>query len=98
MFNYKKKIAGEARCKMVIYRILWKHGSSGFILEILEYCYLKDAIIRKKHYLYLLKASYNKLNIAYSSLGHRYTKEAIDKMRAAEGNLSEEIKAKLRKI
>jgi len=77
-----------------------KTRSIWFILESIKYCDPKNTITRKQHYLNLLKPSYNKLDIAYSRLGYRYIKQAIDKMRVAykKRKISKEIKAKLRKI
>lgn len=96
--KYEKK-DGERRGNMVIYRALLKHGPSGFLLEILEYCDPKDVISREQYYLTLLKPTYNSLKIAYSSLGYKHTKEAIAKMISAhkKRELSQETKAKLRK-
>lgn len=96
--KYKIK-EGERRGNMIIYQALLKHGPSGFVLEILEYCEPKDVIVREQYYLTLLKPTYNSLKIAYSSLGFKHSEEAVVKMRAAHigRKLSEELKEKLRK-
>lgn len=97
-YKYKKK-ESERRWNMVIYRALWKHGPSGFRLEILEYCDPKDVIIREQYHLDTLKPIYNNLGTAYSNIGYKHTEKAIDKMKAAHlGRIvSDETKAKLRK-
>jgi group I intron endonuclease len=76
--------------KSMIYRSIIKYGYSSFILEILEYCDRNEAVTREQYYLNLLKAEYNILKIAGSSLGFKHSEETKIKLR----DLTPEKKAK----
>jgi group I intron endonuclease len=73
-------------------RALLKYGFSNFSLEILEYCNLKDLLIREQYYLDILKPEYNIVKIAGSTLGYKHTEESLKKMR--DFVLSDEVLAK----
>lgn len=79
---------------MIIYRALLAHGFDNFTLEILEYCEPSVLIEREQYWIDLLKPEYNILKIAGSRLGAKHTLEAIDKIKAAALNRSEEALAK----
>ena len=83
---------------MTIYKALIKYGYSQFKLDILEYCDLKQRIIREQHYFDTLNPEYNILKVAGSPLGRKHSKETIAKMRAAALGLkrSQETKDKIR--
>lgn len=65
---------------MVINKALLKYGYSKFKLDILEFCDPKDLRKREQYYIDLLKPEYNVLKTAYSSLGYKHTKEALEKI------------------
>jgi group I intron endonuclease len=79
---------------MIIYRALLAHGFDNFTLEILEYCEPSVLIEREQYWIDLLKPEYNILKTAGSRLGAKHTLEAIDKIKAAALNRSEEALAK----
>jgi len=73
---------------MVINKALLKYGYSKFKLDILEFCDPKDLRKREQYYIDLLKPEYNVLKIAYSSLGYKHTKEALEKIYSNLKNLN----------
>jgi group I intron endonuclease len=85
---------------MIIYRALLAHSFDNFTLEILEYCEPSVLIEREQYWIDLLRyfvsklPEYNILKIAGSRLGAKHTLEAIDKIKAAALNRSEEALAK----
>jgi group I intron endonuclease len=70
---------------MKICRALSKHGYSNFSLEILEYCKVKDILIREKHYIDLFSQKYNiSQNPSAPFLDRNHSEEAIQKMSNAK--------------
>lgn len=63
-------------------------------MEILEYCDIKDTILREQYYFDKLKPEYNILENAGSSLGFKHSKETIDFFRN-ERIVSEETRKNL---
>lgn len=57
----------------IIYKTLSKYGHNNFNLNILEYCSIKDLMVREQYYLDTLKPDYNILNFAGSSGGYRHS-------------------------
>lgn len=87
---------------MAIYKAIAKYGHSNFKLEIFEYCKSvpHECVKREQYYIDRLKPEYNILSTAYSSLGYKHTKEALDKMSTARSSftgykLSAETRAKI---
>lgn len=87
---------------MAIYKAIAKYGYSNFKLEILEYSTSvpHECVKREQYYIDQLKPEYNILSSAYSSLGYKHTKEALDKISAARSaytgyKLSAETRAKI---
>lgn len=56
-----------------IYKAILKYGHENFIFKILEYCPIKDLIVREQYYLDTLKPEYNILKFAKSSRGYLHT-------------------------
>lgn len=65
----------------IIYKALSKYGHNNFNLKILEYCSIKDLMIREQYYLDTIKPDYNILNFAGSSRGYRHTEASKELMR-----------------
>lgn len=68
----------------LICKALIKYGYSKFSFEILEFCEIKNVLIREQFYIDLLKPEYNILLKAGSPLGYKYTDEAKAKMKGAK--------------
>jgi group I intron endonuclease len=64
--------------KTPIHNALVKYGYSNFSLEILEYCNIKDTIIREQYYFNILKPEYNILQNAGSSLGFKHNENTLN--------------------
>jgi group I intron endonuclease len=80
--------------KTSIHNALIKYGYSNFRLEILEYCNVKDAIVREQYYLDIFKPEYNILKIAGSSLGFKHSEKTINFFKN-ERKVSEETRKNL---
>ena len=68
----------------MIYQALLKYLYSNFSLEIIEYCESDQCISREQYYLDLLKREYNILPKADSRIGHKHSKETLDKLSKAQ--------------
>lgn len=77
-----------------IHNALLKYGYSNFSLEILEYCNVKNTILREQYYFDILKPEYNILEKAGSSLGFKHSPETINFYRN-EREVSEETRKNL---
>jgi group I intron endonuclease len=84
------------RGKSAIYSSILKYGRSKFTLEILEYCDSKVLLERETYYIILKNPEYNILRVAGSRAGKKHSGEAIEKIRQAALNRTEEQLAKLR--
>lgn len=80
--------------KTLIHNALLKYGYSNFSLEILEFCNVKDTILREQYYLDLLKPEYNILEKANSSVGFRHSEETKNFFKNVR-EVSEETKKNL---
>ncbi len=90
--NYLPTITSISICSALL-----KFGYSNFSLKILEYCDIKDLLIREDHYFQLLKPEYNIPQKAGSPmLGRTHSKETRAAMSAAQLEIpkSEETKQK----
>jgi group I intron endonuclease len=56
-----------------IYKAILKYGHENFIFKILEYCPIKDLMVREQYYLDTLEPEYNILKFARSSRGYLHT-------------------------
>lgn len=65
----------------IIYKALFKYGHNNFNLKILEYCSIKDLMVREQYYLDNIKPDYNILTFAGSSRGYRHTEASKELMR-----------------
>jgi hypothetical protein len=65
---------------MLINLAILKHKLDSFSLEILEYCYKEDVIIREQYYLDTYRPKYNILKIAGSSLGYKHNEDSLLKL------------------
>jgi group I intron endonuclease len=68
----------------LIYKALIKYGYSKFSFEILEFCDIKNVLVREQYYIDLLKPEYNILLKAGSPLGYKHTDEAKEKMKGTK--------------
>ena len=80
--------------KTSIHNAIVKYGYSKFSLEILEYCNVKNTIVREQYYLDKFKPEYNILQIAGSSLGFKHSEETINFFKN-ERKVSEETRKNL---
>lgn len=83
--------------KLMVSKALLKYGYAGFILEIIEYCVLKNLIQREQYYINLFKPEYNILKVAGSLLGFKHsesTKERLANLYTGR-KISEQVKAKM---
>lgn len=69
---------------MIIYKGLLKYGYANFDFKIIEYCNVKNLIIREQYYIDTLKPEYNLLKLAGSSLGYKHTEETISKFKTRQ--------------
>ena len=67
-----------------ILNALIKYGYSKFSFEILEFCDIKNVLVREQYYIDLLKPEYNILLKAGSPLGYKHTDEAKEKMKGTK--------------
>lgn len=81
---------------MIINKALIKYGYSNFKLEILEYCDPKDIIKREQYFMDYLKPEYNVLNLAYSSLGYKHSKETLVKVNKNLANINKKKSIKVK--
>lgn len=77
-----------------IHNALIKYGYSNFSLEILEYCNIKDIVLREQYYFDKLKPEYNILEKAGSTLGFKHSAETINFYKN-ERKVSEETRKNL---
>ena len=68
----------------IIHKALLKSRHEKFTLYILEYCKVKDLILREQYYIDILSPQYNILQIAGSTLGFKHTEETLVKMSEAK--------------
>lgn len=74
-FSYNH-ISSPDRGKSIICSSLLKNGYSNFSLTILEYCEIKDTILREQFYIDVINPSMNILQMAGSSLGYIHSEES----------------------
>lgn len=55
-----------------------KYGYLNFSLKILEYCDIKNTILREQYYIDRLKPEYNILQKAGSSLGFKHSEKTLN--------------------
>jgi len=77
-----------------IHNALIKYGYSNFSLEILEYCDVKNTILREQYFIDTLKPEYNILQKAGSSLGFKHSEKTLNFYRN-ERKVSEETRKNL---
>lgn len=70
-FNSKYLVEDDFK----IQRALIKYKHENFSLYILEYCDIKDLILREQYFINTLSPYYNILQYTYSSLGFKYSEE-----------------------
>jgi len=83
---------------MVICKALLKHGYSGFILEILEFCSIEEILDKEQYYIDKYEPEFNILKTAGSSLGFKHseaTKELMSQL-AKGRHISEKTLIKMR--
>lgn len=52
-----------------------KHGKQNFIFDVIKECTIEELLLREQHYIDALKPEYNKLLVAGSSLGRKFSEE-----------------------
>jgi len=67
--------------KFLIQRALIYHTHDNFSLYVLEYCDIKDLILREQYYIDLLTPPYNINPTAYSRLGSKHNEDSKELMR-----------------
>lgn len=67
--------------KFLIQRALMYHTHDNFSLYILEYCDIKELILREQYYIDLLTPPYNINPTAYSRLGSKHSEDSKELMR-----------------
>lgn len=67
--------------KMPIYKAIIKYGYVNFKLQILEYCELKDLLVKEQYYINHLKPEYNILSVAGNSSGYKHTESTMAKFK-----------------
>lgn len=60
-----------------------KYGDNDLVFEVIEYCARNNLLKREQHYLDTLNPWFNTYPVAGSPLGHKPTKEHIEKVRKA---------------
>jgi predicted GIY-YIG superfamily endonuclease len=70
--------------KGIIHKALLKNKHEKFALYILEYCEVKELILREQYYIDMLTPQYNILKIAGSTVGFKHTEESLVKMSEAK--------------
>jgi group I intron endonuclease len=73
LFYLNIKSIHRYKSKSIIYSSLSKYGYKNFTLEIIEYCDIKETIVREQYYIDTYKPKYNILNLAASSLGFKHS-------------------------
>lgn len=63
-----------------------KYGEENFEFRIIEKCSASKCVEREQYYIDLLKPEYNSCKIAGSSLGYKFTKQQIEKLKQIRKN------------
>lgn len=66
-----------------IYKAILKYGHDNFIFKVLEYCPVKDLMVREQYYLDTLEPEYNILKYAKSSRGYLHSEATKEHLAAA---------------